>query len=96
MCDNSQECVKNDKNTDGKNIFTVEEEDTPDSNSGSICSMPDIVKESIIKAEKKLDKSNVEKCSSLEISLKEMPNFSKLITLRYNIQFVGYGIKFYF
>lgn len=88
MWDKSLECVKNDKNADGKNIFTVEEEDTPDSNSGSICSMPDIVKESIIKAEKKLDKSNAEKSSSLEIYLNEMPSFSKLVTLRCNIQFV--------
>lgn len=82
MSDILQDCTKNDINLDNKNIFTVEEEDTPDSNSGSICSMPDIVKESIIKAEKKLDKSNTRKCSSLETSLNEMPNFSKLVTLR--------------
>jgi len=85
MADKSQDCPKNDKNPENKNMFTVEEEDTPDSNSGSICSMPDIVKESIIKAEKRLDKSNAGKCSSLESSLNEMPNFSKLVTLRYNI-----------
>lgn len=85
MFDKSQDCIKNDKMSDSKNMFTVEEEDTPDSNSGSICSMPDIVKESIIKAEKKSDKSNVRKCSSLESSLNEMPKFTKLVTLRYNI-----------
>lgn len=84
MCDKLQDCTRNDKNSDKKNIFTVEEEDTPDSNSESICSMPDIVKESIIKAEKKLDKSI--KCSSLETSLNEMPNFAKLVTLRYSTQ----------
>lgn len=83
MADKLQDSLKNDKNSDSKNIFTVEEEDTPDSNSGSICSMPDIVKESIIKAEKKVDKSNTIKCSSLETSLNEMPNFNKLVTLRY-------------
>ncbi|XP_022170503.1 Hermansky-Pudlak syndrome 4 protein homolog [Myzus persicae] len=82
MADKSQDCPKNDKNPENKTMFTVEEEDTPDSNSGSICSMPDIVKESIIKAEKRLDKSNTGKCSSLESSLNEMPNFSKLVTLR--------------
>jgi len=87
MTDILQDCTKNDINLDNKNIFTVEEEDTPDSNSGSICSMPDIVKESIIKAEKKLDKSNSRKCSSLETSLNEMPNFSKLVTLRYHLSF---------
>lgn len=85
MSDKSQDCIKSDKNLDGNNMFTVEEEDTPDSNSGSICSMPDIVKESIIKAENKLDKSKAEKCSSLETSLNEMPKFTKLVTLRYNI-----------
>lgn len=85
MADKSQDCPKNDKNPENKTMFTVEEEDTPDSNSGSICSMPDIVKESIIKAEKRLDKSNTGKCSSLESSLNEMPNFSKLVTLRYYI-----------
>jgi len=84
MSDKLQDCIKNDKHPDSKNIFTVEEEDTPDSNSGSFCSMPDIVKESIIKAEKKLDKSR--KCSSLESSLNEIPNFTKLVTLRYTIQ----------
>jgi len=84
MADKSQDCSKNDKILESKNIFTVEEEDTPDSNSGSICSMPDVVKESIIKAEKRLDKSNAEKCSS-QSSLNKMPNFSKLVTLRYNI-----------
>lgn len=97
MCDKLQDCTKNDKNPDKKNIFTVEEEDTPDSNSGSICSMPDIVKESIIKAEKKLDKSK--KCSSLETSLNEMPNFTKFVTLRYNTQILlfqfMYVIQFY-
>jgi len=81
MADKSQDCPKNDKNPENKNMFTVEEEDTPDSNSGSICSMPDIVKESILKAEKRFEKSNAGKCSSLN----EMPNFSKLVTLRYNI-----------
>lgn len=81
MVDKLQDCLKNDKIPDNKNIFTVEEEDTPDSNSESICSMPDIVKESIIKTEVKMDKS--EKCSSLKLSLSEMPNFKKLITLRY-------------
>lgn len=85
MADKSQDCSKNDKIPENKNMFTVEEEDTPDSNSGSICSMPDIVKESIIKAENRLDKSNAKKCSSLESSLNKMPNFSKLVTLRYNI-----------
>jgi outer membrane usher protein FimD/PapC len=75
-------CTKNDKNSDTKNIFTVEEEDTPDSNSGSICSMPDIVKEFIIKTEKKSDKLNAGNCSSLKTSLNEMPNFTKLVTLR--------------
>jgi len=85
LADKSQDCPKNNKNSENKNMFTVEEEDTPDSNSGSICSMPDIVKESIIKAEKRQEKSSVEKCSSLESSLKEMPNFSKLVTLRFNI-----------
>lgn len=84
----SQDCPKNDKNPESKNMFTVEEEVTPDSNSGSICSMPDIVKESIIKAEKKLEKSSAAKCSSLETSLNEMPNFSKLVTLRYNIKLI--------
>lgn len=84
MSDKSQDCIKNDIMSDSKNIFTVEEEDTPDSNSGSICSMPDIVKESIIKAEKKLDKSHASKCS-LETSLNDMPKFTKLVTLRYNI-----------
>lgn len=73
--------MKINTNSDSKNIFTVEEEDTPDSNSGSICSMPDIVKESIIKEQNKLNSS--EKCSSLETSLNEMPNFTKLVTLRY-------------
>jgi len=86
MSDKSQDCIKSDKNLDSKNMFTVEEEDTPDSNSGSFCSMPDIVKESIVKTEKKLDKSK--KCSSLESSLNEMPNFTKFGTLRYNIQFL--------
>lgn len=81
MSDKLPCCTKNDKNSDTNNIFTVEEEDTPDSNSGSICSMPDIVKESIIKAGKKSDKSNAGKCS-LETSLNEMPNFTKLGTLR--------------
>lgn len=83
MSDKSQDCVKNDKNLDCKNMFTVEEEDTPDSNSGSFCSMPDIVKESIVQAEKKIYKTNIEKCSSLKQSLDNMPNFTKLVTLRY-------------
>ncbi|XP_025206384.1 Hermansky-Pudlak syndrome 4 protein homolog [Melanaphis sacchari] len=82
MAYKSQDYLKTNKNPENKNMFTVEEEDTPDSNSGSICSMPDIVKESIIKAEKKLEKSSTGKCSSLESSLNEMPNFSKLVTLR--------------
>lgn len=95
MCDKLQDCTKNEKNIDNKNIFTVEEEDTPDSNSGSICSMPDIVKESIIKTEKKLDKSK--KCSSLETSLNEMPNFTKLVTLRYSFFIFSFEfIEFYF
>lgn len=64
-------------------MFTVEEEDTPDSNSESICSMPDIVKESIINEQKKIDKFSSELCLSLETSLNEMPNFTKLVTLRY-------------
>lgn len=84
MSDKLMCCTKNDKTTDTKNIFTVEEEDTPDSNSGSICSMPDIVKESIIKAEKKSDKCSAGK-SSLETSVNEMPNFTKLVTLRYDL-----------
>lgn len=74
--------MKINTNPDSKNIFTVEEEDTPDSNSGSICSMPDIVKESIIKEQNKLNSSD--KCSSLlETSLNGIPNFTKLVTLRY-------------
>lgn len=36
MADKLQDCPKNNKNPENKNIFTVEEEDTPDSNSGSI------------------------------------------------------------
>lgn len=87
MSDKLQDCSKNDNISDGKNIFTVEEEDTPDSNSGSFSSMPDIVKESIIKAKKKNDKANEEKYSSLETSVNEMPSFSKLITLRYIIKY---------
>lgn len=83
MSDKLNDCPKNDNSSDAKNIFTVEEEDTPDSNSGSFCSMPDIVKESIIKAEKKNDKTNEGKYLSLETSVNEMPTFSKLITLRY-------------
>lgn len=82
MSDKSQDHVKNDTNPDSKNIFTVEEEDTPDSNSGSICSMPDILKESIIKEQNKLNNLKSEKCFSLETSLNEMPNFTKLVTLR--------------
>lgn len=73
--------MKINTNPDSKNIFTVEEEDTPDSNSGSICSMPDIVKESIIKEKNKLNSSD--KCSSLETFLNGIPNFTKLVTLRY-------------
>lgn len=87
MVDKLQDCIKNDKIPDNKNIFTVEEEDTPDSNSGSICSMPDIVKESIIKPEVKVDKSDTGKCSLLKTSLNEMPNFKKLVTLRYIVTY---------
>jgi len=83
VADKSLDCTKNDKNTNSKNIFTVEEEDTPDSNSGSICSMPDIVKESIINEQKMFDKFSSKLCLSLETSLNEMPNFTKLVTLRY-------------
>lgn len=82
MSDKSQDCIKTDKNPDTNNIFTVEEEDTPDSNSGSICSMPDIIRETIIKTEKNLNKPNLKKSSSLEVSLDKMPNFTKLVTLR--------------
>jgi len=87
MADKSQDGPKNVKNPENQNMFTVEEEVTPDSNSGSICSMPDIVKESIINTEKILKKSSAEKCFSLESSLNKIPNFSKLVTLRYNIWF---------
>lgn len=83
MSDKLVYCTKNDQHSDTKNIFTVEEEDTPDSNSESVCSVPDIVKEFIIKAEKKSDKLNGGKCS-IKTSLNEMPNFTKLVTLRYD------------
>lgn len=85
MSDKSQDCIKIDKNSDNKNIFTVEEEDTPDSNSGSFCSMPDVVRESIVRAENKIDQSKAGKDSSSNKSLNEMPNFTKLVTLRLKI-----------